>query len=53
MKKSGALARLAQIKVAAEDKELTDIYRLEVLDVLLEYINDPEIREAAEAVPLP
>lgn len=52
MKKAGALARLEQIRAAAEDKELTDIRRIEVLDVLLDYINDPQIREAVEAVPL-
>jgi len=52
MKKSGLLASLAQLKVKAEDEEINDINRLKILDLLLDYINDPQIRVAVEEIPL-
>lgn len=52
MKKSGLIALLAQLKVKAEDEEINDINRLKIVDLLLDYINDPQIREAVEEIPL-
>lgn len=51
MKKSGLLSLLAQMKAVAEDEEIKDIRKLQIMDHLLDYINDPEIREAVEAIP--
>lgn len=51
MKKSGLLARLEQLRLEAEDKALEEITKLTVLDLVLDYINDPQIREAVERIP--
>lgn len=52
MKKQSALLRLEQVKISAEDKELDDMNRILILDILLDYINDPDIRQAVEDIPL-
>ena len=54
MKKSGLLARLEQVRVRSEggcDDEMKKINQLETLALLVEYINDPQIKEAAEKIP--
>ena len=51
MKKHGLLARLEQLRLEAEDKELEEITKVTLLDLLLDYINDPQIREAVEKIP--
>lgn len=51
MKKSGLLARLEQLRLEGEDKELEEITKTTLLDLLLDYINDPQIREAVERIP--
>lgn len=50
MKKSSILARVSQLKARAELEEINDAVKLEVIDLLLEYINDPDIRAAIEEV---
>lgn len=52
MKKSSLLARLEQLRLTTEDNELEDIYKLAVIDTLLDYINDNTIREAVEDIAL-
>lgn len=52
MKKTSLLALLAQLKIKADDEEINDINRLKIVDLLLDYINDPQIREAVEEIPL-
>lgn len=51
MKKSGLLSRLAHLKARAELEPDDGSVGLEVVDTLLDYINDPNIREAVEAIP--
>ena len=51
MRKAGLLARLCQIK-ALQDEELEEIRAMEVIDVLLDYINDAQVREAVEEIAL-
>jgi hypothetical protein len=52
MKKSSALALLAQLKAENEAKpaEETELTPLRILDILLDYINDQEIREAVDEI---
>lgn len=52
MKKSTLLNFLTQLKTKAEDEEIKYLTALEVLDFLLDYINDSEIRELVEEIPL-
>lgn len=54
LKKSNVLARLKQMKERAEDPEDTGIKELlpmAILDTLLDYINDPQIRKAVDEIP--
>lgn len=52
MKKSTLLNRLEQIRLQAEDEEIKAMRPLEILDLVLEYVNDKDIRDAIEAVPM-
>jgi len=51
MKKSGLLYSLENLKVRQEE-EVKYITSLEIIDLLLDYINDLEIRKAVEEIPL-
>ncbi len=55
MKKTSALAELERIKLLAEQQEMSDensrLTSLAIIQVLLEYGNDPQIRAATEAIP--
>lgn len=55
MTKTGLLARLEQTRIGAEehpcDPERSAITAKEVLDLLIEYINDPQVRGAVEKIP--
>lgn len=53
MKKPGLLALLEQLRVRSEqptDEEMKQILRLELTNLLLDYINDPQVRAAADQV---
>lgn len=50
MKKAGLLARLEQVAISSELKEIEDGTMLTVLDLLLDYIGDADIRAAADKV---
>lgn len=51
MKKTDLLVALKNQKIVADDNELNEITKLKVLDLLLDYINDPHIREAVDEIP--
>jgi len=50
MRKIGLLNLLNQIAARAEEEEIDDLRSMEVLDVILDYINDPEIRDAVDEI---
>jgi hypothetical protein len=52
LKKATALARLRELKNVAEGEELAKIHALAVIDTLLEYIHDPDFRDAVDEIPL-
>ena len=52
MKKSTLLSSLEQVKANAELKEIENGTMLKLLDLLLDYVNDKDIRDAVEAVPM-
>ena len=52
MKKSSLLNQIELIKMDAELKEIDGGTQLKLLDLLLEYLNDKDIREAVEEVPM-
>lgn len=51
MKKAGLIALLGQLKIKADEEEINDINRIKIVDLLLDYINDPQIRAAVEEIP--
>lgn len=51
MKKIGLLALLDQLKVQAENKEITVMTMMELVKLLVEYINDPQIKERVDVIP--
>lgn len=51
MKKQSLLNLIEQVKNDAELKEIEDGTKLKLLDLLLDYINDPDVRGAIESVP--
>lgn len=51
MTKSSVLARLGQMKARAEAEEMTDLTAKMILDTLLDYINDSQIRAAVDEIP--
>lgn len=51
MKKSSLLSLIEQIKSDAELKEIDGGTQLKLLDLLLDYVNDADIRKAVEEVP--
>ncbi len=50
MKKAGLLNLLAQIQAQSELEEIIDLRPVQVLDLILDYLNDKDIREAVEKV---
>lgn len=52
LKKAAALARLHALRGVVEDEELARIHALAVIDTLLEYIHDQDMRDAVEEIPL-
>lgn len=52
MKKSGLIALLGQMKIKADEEAINEINRIKILDLLLDYINDPQIRKAVEEIPI-
>lgn len=50
MRKLGLLNRLEQIAAQSENEEIDDLRPIQVLDVLLEYINDFDVRKAVDEV---
>lgn len=51
MKKQSLLNLIEQVKTDAELKEIDGGTRLKLLDLLLDYINDPDVRKAVDEVP--
>lgn len=51
LKKSSVLARLAAIKMMGEKENDSHLVMMAILALLLDYNNDPEIREAVDAIP--
>jgi hypothetical protein len=51
MKKSGLLSRLSQMKAAAEGNTNDGTEVMQILDLLLDYINDTDIRAAVDEIP--
>lgn len=52
LKKSAVLARLEQLRLVVEDEELAEIHKLAVIDTLLDYIRDEDIRNKVEEIAL-
>lgn len=52
LKKGAALARLEALREVVEGEELAKIHTLAVIDTLVDYINDEDIKNAVEAVPM-
>jgi hypothetical protein len=52
LKKSSVLARLEQLRLTAEENEIQPVYLLAVIDTLLDYAGDPEIRAKVEEIAL-
>lgn len=52
MKKSTLLNVIEQVKADAELKEIEQGTMLKLLDLLLDYVNDADIRKAVEEVPM-
>ncbi len=52
MKKSSVIARLEQLRLTVEDNPIQPVYLLAVIDTLLEYNGDPEIRAKVEEIAL-
>jgi hypothetical protein len=53
VKKPGLILLIGQLQIRSEqptDEEMKKILMVELLDLLLTYINDPDIREAADEV---
>lgn len=51
MKKSEVTAALERIRLEAETKPIDNVTALQVIAVLVDYINDPQIREAVDEIP--
>lgn len=51
MKKSSLINQIAQVKLNAELKEIENGTIMKLLDLLLDYVNDKDIRDAIEEVP--
>ena len=55
MKKTGLLHLLEQLKLRENEErtpELEHLTAVQVIDVLLDYLNDPQLREAIEELPI-
>lgn len=52
MKKSTLLNNIEQVRLNAELKEIENGTMLKLLDLILDYVNDKDIRDAIEAVPM-
>lgn len=52
MKKSSLLNLISQVKNDAELKEIESGTILKLLDLLLDYVNDADIRKAVDEVPM-
>jgi hypothetical protein len=50
--KRAALARLEALRGVVEDEELCKIHALCVIDTLLDYVCDQDIKDAVEAIPM-
>lgn len=50
MKKAGLLNLLAQIQAQSDLEEIDNLRPLQVLDLILDYLNDKDIREAVDKV---
>lgn len=52
MKKTGALSLLAEMKAESEMKSAEDLelMPMRIVELLLEYINDPHIRQAVDEI---
>lgn len=52
MKKHSLLNLLKQVKDDAELKEIDQGIMMQVMVLLIDYINDPDIREAIDDIPM-
>lgn len=52
LKKADVLARLRGLKAVVEDEELAHIHALTVIDMLLDYLHDADLRGAVESIAL-
>jgi len=50
MRKPELLSQLKQIAIQSEKEEIDDLRPIQVLDAILDYINDKDIREAVDKV---
>lgn len=50
MKKQGLLNLIKQIAAQSEKEEIDDLRPIQVLDIILDYINDIDIRKAVDEV---
>lgn len=52
LKKAQVLARLEVLRGVVEDEELQKIHALTVVDILLDYVHDQDIKLAVEVIAL-
>ncbi len=52
LKKAQVLARLELLRQTVEEDAIQPVYLLAVIDTLLDYANDKQIREAVEGIAL-
>ncbi len=50
LNKASVLARLEQLRLTAEENPIQPVYLLAVIDTLLEYNGDPDIRAKVDAI---
>ena len=52
LKKAQVLARLEALRGVVEDEELQKIHALTVIDILLDYVHDQDVKSAVEVIAL-
>ncbi len=52
MNKTTLMYRLEQLRTMTEENEIQPVYKDAVIDTLLDYIRDPDVRAKVEAIVL-